>query len=164
MKNFLLLATGSTLLLMFAFTSCKKEGCTDELAINYYSKVKKDDGSCSYSTTRIAGIYEYTWNDTLVDTATVYSLERSLLKVEGGEFDFGNANFISLVTWSQKTFNVPDSIAPAFTYSGKTYRGTVEGKIISKENFTMTYTQEIPKWNNPTLTVDTVLTYNFKRI
>lgn len=28
--------------------SCKKEGCTDETAINYNKKAKKDDGSCEY--------------------------------------------------------------------------------------------------------------------
>lgn len=28
--------------------SCKKQGCTDELATNYDAKAKKDDGSCAY--------------------------------------------------------------------------------------------------------------------
>lgn len=32
-----------------AFTSCKKEGCTDSTATNYSSKAKKDDGSCTYA-------------------------------------------------------------------------------------------------------------------
>ncbi|MBU2018157.1 MAG: hypothetical protein KJ941_00810 [Bacteroidetes bacterium] len=32
-------------------TSCKKEGCTDEEAINYSEKAKKDDGSCEYAST-----------------------------------------------------------------------------------------------------------------
>lgn len=31
--------------------SCKKEGCTDETAINYDSKAKKDDGSCEFDET-----------------------------------------------------------------------------------------------------------------
>ncbi|MFA7272290.1 MAG: hypothetical protein WC044_00390 [Crocinitomicaceae bacterium] len=172
MKNFLLLATGSALLLMFAFTSCKKEGCTDELAINYFSKVKKDDGSCSYSTTRIAGVYEYTWNDTIVDTATVYSLERSLIKLEFQGFDYSTisapaSNFIFLVTWSTKTMNVPDSLAPMkiFPSAGSTvHNGSLEAKINSKDKFTLTYTQEIPKWNNTSVKKDTVLTYEFTRI
>ncbi|PKR81479.1 DUF4856 domain-containing protein [Brumimicrobium salinarum] len=30
--------------------ACKKEGCTDETAINYSSEAKKDDGSCKYET------------------------------------------------------------------------------------------------------------------
>ena len=28
--------------------SCKKEGCTDETALNYNEDAKKDDGSCTY--------------------------------------------------------------------------------------------------------------------
>ncbi|WP_107039436.1 hypothetical protein [Brumimicrobium mesophilum] len=34
--------------LTLATTSCKKEGCTDETAINYSEDAKKDDGSCNY--------------------------------------------------------------------------------------------------------------------
>jgi len=33
------------------FTSCKKEGCTDEKATNYDEKAKKDDGSCEFPST-----------------------------------------------------------------------------------------------------------------
>ncbi|MEY3048606.1 MAG: hypothetical protein RL365_644 [Bacteroidota bacterium] len=41
------------LLLMIGFgvvsiTSCKKKGCTDNGAVNYNSKAKKDDGTCLY--------------------------------------------------------------------------------------------------------------------
>ncbi|RYM35938.1 DUF4856 domain-containing protein [Brumimicrobium glaciale] len=42
---------------IFVFTAaatmliaCKKEGCTDELATNYNTEAKKDDGSCKYTT------------------------------------------------------------------------------------------------------------------
>src|SRR5690554_2580710 len=35
--------------LTFTTTSCKKGGCTDEAAVNYSSKAKKDDGSCKYT-------------------------------------------------------------------------------------------------------------------
>jgi len=42
-KIMLILAIGS-----FAFVSCKKNGCTDETAINYSDNAKKDDGSCLY--------------------------------------------------------------------------------------------------------------------
>jgi len=31
-----------------SLTACKKEGCTDENALNYNSSAKKDDGSCTY--------------------------------------------------------------------------------------------------------------------
>lgn len=36
------------LFLLLIFSSCKKEGCTDELAINTTAGAKKDDGSCTY--------------------------------------------------------------------------------------------------------------------
>lgn len=45
-KYFLPLLVMGTLML----ASCKKEGCTDETAINYNDKAKKDDGSCEYLT------------------------------------------------------------------------------------------------------------------
>jgi hypothetical protein len=43
--KFILLAvlTAST-----AFLSCKKKGCTDEAAVNFEEKAKKDDGSCNF--------------------------------------------------------------------------------------------------------------------
>ena len=37
----------------FALLSCKKEGCTDPLAINTNQEANKDDGSCIYRTTCI---------------------------------------------------------------------------------------------------------------
>lgn len=36
------------LLGIFLFSSCKKKGCTDPIAINYNENAKKDDGSCLY--------------------------------------------------------------------------------------------------------------------
>jgi hypothetical protein len=33
---------------LIAFSSCKKDGCTDSAATNYNEKAKKDDGSCEY--------------------------------------------------------------------------------------------------------------------
>ena len=46
-KNTILLATA----MLFVLTGCKKEGCTDSTATNYDADAKKDDGSCTYSTT-----------------------------------------------------------------------------------------------------------------
>lgn len=45
-KYFLPLAVMGSLTL----ASCKKEGCTDQTAINYNDEAKKDDGSCEYLT------------------------------------------------------------------------------------------------------------------
>lgn len=167
MKNFLLFALGSSLLLVFSFASCKKKGCTDELAINYFSAVKTDDGSCSYSTSRLAAEYSYLRNkDTVSDTATVFSLEKSHMKIQGGLFDYNKTEFMLLVDWSTKKMAMPDSILPILTFSGSSdkYYGSVVGEIKSKDNFIVTYTQQIPKWNQPSVKKDTVIIYDFKRI
>ncbi len=36
-------------LVALSTVSCKKEGCTDELALNYSDSAKKDDGTCKYA-------------------------------------------------------------------------------------------------------------------
>ena len=46
MKKIIARTLFATLILGFAFTSCKKEGCTDSKATNYDAEAKKDDGSC----------------------------------------------------------------------------------------------------------------------
>lgn len=44
-----------------AATGCKKKGCTDPTALNYSESAKKDDGSCSYSTTyAVPSTYNFT--------------------------------------------------------------------------------------------------------
>lgn len=35
-------------LITISLTSCKKEGCTDETALNYDAEAKKDDGTCNF--------------------------------------------------------------------------------------------------------------------
>jgi hypothetical protein len=47
-KNQLLILS-FTVISLLSFISCKKEGCTDNIADNYISDADKDDGSCSYS-------------------------------------------------------------------------------------------------------------------
>lgn len=39
---------GSVLIFGLAFISCKKEGCTDPVAVNYESSANHDNGTCSY--------------------------------------------------------------------------------------------------------------------
>ena len=40
-----------SIILVICITSCKKEGCTDEIAINYNSEAQINNGSCQYHTT-----------------------------------------------------------------------------------------------------------------
>jgi hypothetical protein len=42
------------------FSGCKKEGCTDETALNYNEEAKKDDGSCTYFTLNVPATYAFT--------------------------------------------------------------------------------------------------------
>lgn len=41
----------AALALGLVFSSCNRDGCTDEAALNYDEKAKKDDGSCEYPDT-----------------------------------------------------------------------------------------------------------------
>ena len=50
-----------------AFSSCKKEGCTDESATNYNSKAKKDNGTCEYPSTEPAYTIPSTYSFTDVN-------------------------------------------------------------------------------------------------
>ncbi len=162
MKTLSILLSACLIAFAGSLTSCKKKGCTDDLAINYFSDNKKDDGTCAYSTTKLQGRYSYQWNDTLVDTADVYAFETSyfgIYSVDG--FDMMQTEFRFLVNWDKKTMAMPDSLVKnIFPDSAK----SVVGTIADKNAFTVTYTHRIPTWNNPTVWKDTVFTYNFVRI
>jgi hypothetical protein len=162
MKTLSILLTLSAIAFTFSLTSCKKKGCTDELAINYFSENKKDDGSCSYSTTKMEGKYAYTWNDSLVDTADVYSFKPSYLGIYSANgFNFAQTEFRLLVNWSALTMEMPDSmVQDIFPDTARSVTGTIS----DKNAFTIKYTQHIPTWNNPTVWKDTIITYNFVRI
>lgn len=160
MKTFSILLTLSAIAFSFTFTACKKKGCTDELAINYFSEVKKDDGSCSYSSTKLAGRYTYTWNDTVVDTADVYSFEPSYMGIYSANgFDEGQTEFRFIVNWPSKTMKTPDSLLLSMPPKAK----SVAGVIGDKNSFTVKYIHSMPT-PNPNVWKDTVYNYNFVRI
>ena len=50
------------------FSSCKEEGCTDLLAINYDLNSTKDNGSCKYSSENFIGVYSI--NDSITGGMT----------------------------------------------------------------------------------------------
>ena len=60
------------------FTSCSKEGCTDNKADNYCSDCKKDDGSCTYT-----GKMVIWWGKTLSDSANAAGITALKLYVNG---------------------------------------------------------------------------------
>lgn len=49
---------------ILAFSSCKKEGCTDTEATNYNPDAKRDDGTCRFAVDDFVGIYNISENFT----------------------------------------------------------------------------------------------------
>ncbi len=58
MKKIIVIVAG--IALAVSFNSCKKKGCTDELASNYSAEAKKDDQSCMYLPKAVK--FEFTQN------------------------------------------------------------------------------------------------------
>ncbi len=139
----------SLFLAVLAMVSCKHEGCTDPLAVNYASKVEVDDGSCSYSTSRMIGDYAYIY-DSADYSAIVYFIDLSVMKVEG-TFDEDVTNFYMDEDWTSRTMVLPDSLAPEYI--------SANGTITDKDNFrvNMYYQDTVNK-------IDTAWTYDFTRI
>lgn len=69
MNKLVYAALASTLV----FASCKKEGCTDENALNYNDKAKKDDGSCTYESNTYSIPTTYVFNDENGNSTVSYS-------------------------------------------------------------------------------------------
>jgi len=64
MKKTILIVAGVTLAL--SFNSCKKKGCTDELASNYSAEAEKDDESCVYAPKTLKLQFSQNFNETNV--------------------------------------------------------------------------------------------------
>jgi len=126
---------------VIALSSCKKEGCTDESAINYNSKAKKDDSSCEYPSTEPAYTVPSTYSFTDVNgnstvsftgqTERLNQLEELVLKIKTGGTGIlnaqdlrdmfantggngnGNFSFTSTKQLRDKTFSLDVSIIEA---------------------------------------------------
>ena len=46
--------------MLLGIISCNKKGCTDETALNYNEKAKKDDGTCTYFVLEVPATYTFT--------------------------------------------------------------------------------------------------------
>jgi hypothetical protein len=149
MKNVSYIFAGLSLVIAATFVSCKQEGCTDPLAINSFNDVKDNQDMCSYSTTRMAGTYEYAY-DTLLEQANVFSYSISEMKVEG-QFDDDVDFLLFHVDWKTKKIVMPDTLLK----TGRTCTGT----IADKDNFSCTLTVDEPGTID-----DTTYKYSFTRI
>ena len=97
MKRFLILIVASSLTLA-ATNSCKKKGCTDETAVNYNEKAKKDDGSCLY--TPIISIIGS--NDTIVSVGNTYTdLGATAINKDGSTAEVTVENLVDSSTVGQ---------------------------------------------------------------
>lgn len=79
----MILALGA---IAFSITSCKKEGCTDETALNYDADAKKDDGSCIYDTTVPSNVINVSANitaNTTWETGKIYILTTRVAVTSG---------------------------------------------------------------------------------
>ncbi len=120
-----------TLFTLGSLISCKKEGCTDQLAENYESKVTDDDGSCifprdkflsSFGVTETcdSGNYTYTISITASETGKNFILI----------YNFGDygLTITATVSGSSISFNHTES---GVNFSGS---GTING-----DNLTIDY-------------------------
>lgn len=114
-----------SLLLVFAsiltLSSCNRKGCTDELAENYESKAKKDDGSCTFARTKFLGTYNcsrscsYEPNATFSMTITEGPNNNEILISNFGDFNF---SLKATVSGNNLTFKDNDPVA---TFEGTGY-------------------------------------------
>ncbi len=102
MKIFFYFLTISVL--VTSMMSCKKKGCTDPAAMNYNSKAKKDDGSCTYNQTQAYTI------------PTTYS--------------FTNSNGESTVNYSGQTDRINQLIAMV-TYADLGTSQTISAQVLN---------------------------------
>lgn len=104
-------------LLVGTAVSCKKKGCTDELATNYNEKAKKDDGTCLY--TPVISIIGAA--DTAISVASTYTDPGATA-----------ANFDGALVGVQSSSNVNTNLVGVYevTYTASNNNGTSTAKRI----------------------------------
>lgn len=86
-KIFQLLPVITLSALILTLPACKKQGCTDQTALNYDADAKEDDGSCEYSTETALAIH---FNSMVGSENLVYNQEYT---VNGRKLKFTRAQF-----------------------------------------------------------------------
>lgn len=100
-----------------SFSSCKKEGCTDQKATNYSEKAKKDDGSCSYPA--VPHNYNKDTNEKLQGSWTVTSHKDSGFELLG--------NSIQAESYSINSLDAETGIATRFHTDGNGFDHSLNG-------------------------------------
>ncbi len=146
---------------IIALTACKKRGCTDETAVNFDKKAKKDNGTCVYEVSSYAIPSTYQFNDANGNSTVSFSgqterlnqLDEMIAYAESGEIGvisaqilkdmFSNSNnpfsFSSTKQLKDKCFSLDvaliesyfDSIAAASQNFGQTAASGQAGTLTS---------------------------------
>ena len=68
---------------MLTVIACKKPGCTDPIAINYYPDATKDDGTCEYEDFNPAKLSGQILQNKILSKDTVWILDGRVTVMEG---------------------------------------------------------------------------------
>ncbi len=135
-KIILMLVMGVTAI---AITSCKKEGCTDETALNYDAEAKEDNGTCEYFVPdpRDAVVGKYVTEDSAFFESDFVSEQTYTLTISYNPDDDDEDRIYLEGLWGSEytfyagylngTFLIPDQLV----YDGYTMSG--EGQIFGNK-------------------------------
>lgn len=119
-----------TLILLLGNASCKKKGCTSNLAENYDSKAEKDDNSCTYLSDKLVGTYSVN-QQCLYDGSTSYSMSVIAGSTKGEIILQGINDSIDVkATISGTNFTFKEDKA-GITYEGSGYLTGTNGMTIN---------------------------------
>jgi hypothetical protein len=117
----------------FTGTGCKKEGCTDDTAINYDEKADEDDGSCEFERDAFIGTYEIDISsvcDNPIDETNENNLSMTITANNGAtnlvniNIDSGLINLVGTISGS--TITIQNQSVEGYSYSGN---GTINGTV-----------------------------------
>ncbi|MFK8045307.1 MAG: hypothetical protein AB8B72_07420 [Crocinitomicaceae bacterium] len=116
MKYFFTLA-----ILSLLFTSCKKEGCTDSLAINHDKEAEKDDNSCMYDASVIFWINaagSTNFDNSWIDKLKIYidDVKIGEMTTNSSQLDVPECNTVGITYFSELGSNSTKSINYKITY------------------------------------------------
>ena len=133
--------TAIVIMASFIMLSACKEGCTEETAINYDSKVKYDDGTCIYYADAWKGNYVGAAIDTFYYLDTIVKVERAIsFKIYNNRPSNNNLYFESFL----QAYNYPTSIPvpndTAFDYTESFYSPMLYTLYLRLSNDTLYFT------------------------